>query len=219
MSATRREPRRDARLLAIAAGGVALGAAFAVSPSPIDQFSAIAAVSDALIAAARDAVALGLRTAPALTAPILLALAFPFVAYLARATVRSRRSREATRIYRRSLLPSDLAVDGDGDGEGRHGSAFLEVVGGRGGRFAISRDMMRIGREDDNDIRIPNGAVHRYHAAISRENLDEWRITDLSGLDGNGVIVNGRRCGHALLADGDVIQLGPGRLRFRTGAA
>lgn len=217
MSATRREPRRDARLLAIAAGGAALGAAFAVSPSPIDQFGAIASASDALIAVARDVVGLGLRTAPALTAPILLALAFPLVAYLARAAVRSRRSREATRIYRRSLLPSDLAVDGDG--EGRHGSAFLEVVGDRGGRFAISRDMMRIGREDDNDIRIPNAAVHRYHAAISRENLDEWRITDLSGLDGNGVIVNGRRCGHALLADGDVIQLGPGCLRFRAGTA
>jgi pSer/pThr/pTyr-binding forkhead associated (FHA) protein len=86
-------------------------------------------------------------------------------------------------------------------------------------RCAIPRDMLRIGREDDNDIRIPSGAVHRYHAAIHREDYDDWHITDLSGVEGNGMIVNGRRCCEAQLRDGDLIQLGPGRLRFRAGSA
>ena len=74
-------------------------------------------------------------------------------------------------------------------------------------------------REDDNDIRIPNGSIHRYHAAIHREEYDDWHITDLSGVEGNGLIVNGRRCCEARLTDGDLIQLGPGRLRFRDGFA
>ena len=86
-------------------------------------------------------------------------------------------------------------------------------------RCAIQRDMLRIGREDDNDIRIPNSSIHRYHAAIHREEYDDWHMTDLSGVEGNGLIVNGRRCFEARLTDGDLIQLGPGRLRFRDGFA
>lgn len=94
---------------------------------------------------------------------------------------------------------------------------FLEIEGASGARCAILRDMLRIGREDDNDIRIPSRAVQRYHAAIYREEFDDWHIAALAG--GNVLVVNGRRCSEARLVDGDVIQLGPGTLRFRGGHA
>jgi pSer/pThr/pTyr-binding forkhead associated (FHA) protein len=95
--------------------------------------------------------------------------------------------------------------------------AYLEIAGVENSQFAIARDMLRIGREDDNDIRIPSKDVHRYHAAIYREHDDDWYIADLSGNGGNGVRVNGRVCSEARLKDGDIIELGPGRLRFRAG--
>ena len=95
--------------------------------------------------------------------------------------------------------------------------AYLEVVGADDRRFAIERDMLRIGREDDNDIRISSKDVHRYHAAIYRQHLDEWHVADLSGFSGNGIRVNGKTYRDVRLTDGDIIELGPGRLRFRTG--
>ena len=91
------------------------------------------------------------------------------------------------------------------------------MVGSANTRFDILRDMLRIGRAEDNDISIPSEGVHRYHAAISREDFGDYTITDLTGLDGSGVIVNGRHCDAAHLHDGDIIELGPGRLRFHAG--
>ncbi len=210
MSALNREGRRDYRLLGFAAGGLGLLAVFAIAKSSQDYLAFFGVIG--------DVVAIGYQTAPALTIGILAALGFPLISVLARIAERSRRSREATRLYFGDPLRRG-AKGVAGDAEGLHGPAFLEVVGGSGARFPIQRDMVRIGREDDNDIRIKNGSVHRYHAAISREDFDDWRVTDLSGLDGNGLIVNGRRCSEAHLNDGDVIQLGPGRLRFRAGVA
>jgi len=148
-----------------------------------------------------------------------LAIAFPIITLVARILQPRLRSRDATRRYRPG---SDDSVDAElgGDSTPTGGLPFVEIEnGGMGMRCAILRDMLRIGREDDNDIRIPSGSVHRYHAAIHREDYDDWHITDLSGVEGNGLIVNGRRCCEARLSDGDLIQLGPGRLRFRAGFA
>lgn len=220
MSATHREHRRDVRRVGYAFGALAFVAAIAEFSPSLFSLRAIASVTSSLGGVLNDVVSIGLHTAPALAFVILVALAFPVVAVVSRIVERSRRSREATRLYRRSILRNEAVEPIAGENASHSGPACLEVVGGGSvARYAIRRDMMRIGREDDNDIRISNDAVHRYHAAISREDLDDWRITDLSGLDGNGVIVNGRRCGQSLLHDGDVIQLGPSRLRFRAGAA
>lgn len=159
------------------------------------------------------------RVAPALTVGLLLAVALPIVAGLARLSKPLTRSKDATRIYKPKPGRAD-AFDADVG----HGPViprrmpFIEIENGRGMRCAIPRDMLRIGREDDNDIRIPSRYVHRYHAAIHREDHDDWLITDLTGVESNGLIVNGRRCCEARLHDGDLIQLGPGKLRFRAGA-
>lgn len=149
-----------------------------------------------------------------------LAIALPLLAIAFRVR-RVGMSPDATRLYRPGRDDDDVAVEAElaDDAVPHTELPFVEVEsGGKGMRCAIPGDMLRIGREDDNDIRIPSGAVHRYHAAIYRKDYDDWHITDLSGVEGNGLIVNGRRCCEARLNDGDLIQLGPGKLRFHAGS-
>ena len=165
-------------------------------------------------------IAHGYRVAPALMLGFGLLVVIPAISIVAPLVSRVRRSSEATRRFKAS--PDDhiaVAITGDtvNHPAARPAHAFVEVVGSAETRFAIPHDMLRIGREEDNDIRIPSNAVHRYHAAIYREHRDDWHIADLSGTDGNGIRVNGQRCSDARLNDGDVIDLGPGRLRFRAG--
>lgn len=145
-------------------------------------------------------------------------LAIPLMAFTSRFWMWSKSPRELSPRVRRKLAEREN-VAGAITGDTHHlaGHAYLEVVGSNGRRFTILRDMLRIGREDDNDIRIPSNTVDRYHAAIHREDAGEYRITDLSGETSKGVFVNGARCADARLHDGDVIELGPGRLTFHAG--
>ena len=165
----------------------------------------------------------GYRAAPALMLGLSFLLAVPLLVIAARLHVWSNLGPDATRRYRRrpALLSKDVSEDVSDDIAAEAvtlpGHAFVEIVGARPAEIPIRLDMLRIGREDDNDIRIPVMGVHRYHAAIHREDFGDYRITDLSGLDGNGIVVNGQRCSDARLADGDMIELGPGRLRFHAG--
>lgn len=193
----------------------------AVLTSSAYAFDAASAldISHALTNISGAAISEGYRAAPALMLGIALAIVLPMLTILAQIIRPLTRSYDATRRYRPGR-------DDDFDAEvatatsGPVGHPFVEIEGGgRGVRCTIQRDMLRIGREPDNDIRIPSGSIHRYHAAIHREDYDDWHITDLSGVEGNGLIVNGRRCCEARLSDGDLIQLGPGRLRFRDGFA
>lgn len=157
------------------------------------------------------------RAAPALASGLALAAVLPAITMLAEMLKPLTRSKDATRLYRPRRNDA-FEADAPGDHGISRGSPFVEIENGRGQRCAIRRDMLRIGREDDNDIRIPSPFVHRYHAAIHREEQDAWHITDLTGVRSNGLIVNGKRCCEARLQDGDLIQLGPGKLRFRVGA-
>lgn len=78
----------------------------------------------------------------------------------------------------------------------------------------LSRPLTRIGRHKDNDVRLADGSVHRYHALIQRTREADFVITDLSGENGNGVRVNGERAEQARLTNGDVIELGRAKLKF-----
>lgn len=86
-------------------------------------------------------------------------------------------------------------------------AAWLEMEGRPAWRFAIDHELVRIGRENDNDIRLEGRGVHRYHAALQRSADAEFAITDLSSTDGSGIAVNGRRLDRASLVDGDRIEL------------
>lgn len=172
-----------------------------------------------LLHAVKAAVSEGYRVAPALMLGLGLSIGFPLFVIASRVVRRVGRSPDATRLYRPGRDDGDVEADLADDAVPHTQLPFVEIeAGGNGMRRVILGDMLRIGREDDNDIRIPSGAVHRYHAAIYREDYDDWHITDLSGVEGNGLIVNGRRCCEARLNDGDLIQLGPGKLRFRAGS-
>ena len=188
------------------------------SPVFAEERSHAASLGDALNVAGK-AVTSGYRAAPALMLGLAMLLAIPLIAAASGIWVWSQRSSESTRRFRRrvKLFEQDVSAEITGETPQLPGHAYLEVVGSQGARFTILRDMLRIGREEDNDIRIPSGAVHRYHAAIHRVDIGAYRITDLSGIEGNGVVVNGQRCADARLYDGDMIELGPGCLRFHAG--
>ena len=101
-------------------------------------------------------------------------------------------------------------------------AAWLEI--GTDGRspprftVPIARELVQIGRQDDNDICIEDDTVHRYHAVIECSRDIGYIITDVSGPHGNGVRVNGERLIKSSLTHGDIVELGHARFKFATAA-
>ena len=95
----------------------------------------------------------------------------------------------------------------------------LDVLGDAAHSHPLGGSMIRIGRHDENDIQLASQTVHRYHAVLHLTPQQGHVITDLSGPEGNGVIVNGARVEQAALTPGDMIELGDVRMRFRMGEA
>lgn len=93
-------------------------------------------------------------------------------------------------------------------------AAWLDIAGQTKSPLPRVQGLVRIGRHDDNDIRLPHTTVHRHHAIIHRTPEAAFIIMDLSGHDGNGVVVNGQRLAEARLKPGDTIQLGEISMRF-----
>lgn len=94
-------------------------------------------------------------------------------------------------------------------------SALLVIAGQPAARLSSDHPVIRIGRQEDNDIRFAAGTVHRYHAIIQRTPEAEYWVTDLSGPGGHGVAINGRRVDRGRLAPGDAIRLGEAEVIFR----
>jgi len=92
--------------------------------------------------------------------------------------------------------------------------AWVEIPTEPGARYVVSSALLRIGREADNDICLTERTVHRYHAVIRRTSDGDVLVTDLSGAEGNGVLINGKRIGEGRLAAGDVIAIGEVKLKF-----
>lgn len=96
-------------------------------------------------------------------------------------------------------------------------SGWLETVGAPAARFPIGREITRIGRAEDNDVRLSSASIHRYHAVVERSPEMAFTIVDVSGAAGNGIRVGGEPVRSALLHDGDTVELGAEKLRFRLG--
>jgi hypothetical protein len=94
---------------------------------------------------------------------------------------------------------------------------WLDMMDGNASRYPLRTTNVRIGRHRDNDICLQNDSISRRHAVL-HFNADSKRfvITDLGG--GNGVIVNKIKQQSHDLSDGDLVELGEVRLRFRTNA-
>lgn len=91
----------------------------------------------------------------------------------------------------------------------------IEVISQRGPvRFDVAHDLVRIGRAEDNDIRLAHETVHRYHAVVEKSPDMLFTIVDVSGDGGNGVKVRGVPVTQARLVDGDEFEVGKVSLRF-----
>jgi len=71
---------------------------------------------------------------------------------------------------------------------------------------------VRIGRKQDNDLVMKNDSVSSHHAEILKRG-DKFIIADLGA--SNGVFVMGKRVEKIALENGDIIELGEVRLRFK----
>jgi hypothetical protein len=119
-------------------------------------------------------------------------------------------------LLRRRPPESRLGIDEAAGKQGWPHDAWIEVEGRDGSRRPIGRGMLRIGRQDDNEVCVDHEKVHRYHAVIHRTPEAEFIITDLSGPDGHGVLVNGQRVVQASLNNGDRIEVGKARITFES---
>lgn len=170
-----------------------------------------------------ERVAEGYARAPAVMLGLALLLAVPPLA-LAGFIIRRRAPRldaEATQFLGRSSRErdgDDAVATGRSDGRpARPRKAWLEIVGpggGAGSRLSLAGEVVRIGRDDENDIVLEDMTVHRHHAAINCAPDASFTVVDLAGEDGNGVVVNGRRASNLALNDGDLIELGTVKMKF-----
>lgn len=162
----------------------------------------------------------GYDRAPALMLVLSALLVLPMVALVSftlQKSVRSKANRAALRAAQRRAQ-----TGGDWTREGLSGTtipalqsqAWLTIEGGRAGTVPLAGQTIRIGRHEDNDIRLADSSVHRYHAVIQRTGEEGFVITDVSGKEGNGIRINGARQAQAQLVDGDLIELGRAKLKF-----
>ena len=82
-----------------------------------------------------------------------------------------------------------------------------------GQEFPIYSAAYRIGRAADNNLQLENDSVSAYHAELQQRRDGVFSISDLDST--NGVLVNGEQISSQVLRDGDLIELGEVRLRFR----
>lgn len=155
--------------------------------------------------------------APALMLVLAVLMALPPLAIAGLMMRRQRRSPDSTVLISRPSLRGGAAprsgMTARNEVSAWPTEAWVELAGS-GQRYVIGRAMLRIGREADNDICRSEKTVHRYHAVIRRTTDGEVVVTDLSGAEGNGVLINGARIGEGRLRKGDVIGVGEVKLRF-----
>lgn len=161
----------------------------------------------------------GYAAAPALMVGLSAVLLIPCLALSAAIMRWSKLSSDRTILLRRKRrVPLEFAPGPDLADSPKVHRASIEFPGtGRipiGPSRASARDFYCLGRGAENDFVMQGRTVHRNHAAIYRDDSGHFVIADLSSVEGNGVIVNGRPCSEAALADGDIIQLGDSRAVF-----
>ena len=180
--------------------------------------------SDSLLTQLLAVIAAGYQQAPVLVLVLSVLLVLPVLALISlmvHASARRKARRQALRAAERRAEAGEWKEEAAPPlgVQAWPSQAWLTVEGKGQGTIPLSGQTVRIGRHEDNDIRLTDSSVHRYHAVIERTPEEEFVITDLSGKEGNGVRVNGARMAQARLADGDVIELGRMKLKFESSPA
>ena len=83
---------------------------------------------------------------------------------------------------------------------------------GKGSRFLLDRESVKIGRDALSDIFLDDITVSRQHCEISRNTENQFEIVDLKSL--NGTYLNTVSTAKSSLSQGDEIQIGKFRLTF-----
>jgi pSer/pThr/pTyr-binding forkhead associated (FHA) protein len=84
-------------------------------------------------------------------------------------------------------------------------------------RYALCKDVVTVGRADDNDVVLKDPRVSRKHAELVRGEL-RYRVRDLGSR--NGTFVNGTRVLESCeVTTGDQLSFGGVHLRFHDGAS
>jgi hypothetical protein len=173
------------------------------------------------IAQAGALIAAGYARAPALVLVLSAFLLLPVAALVSlfvQASARRRSEREIRRVAALRAEIADLAseVPTEDSAPLWPQQAWLSLEDGSAPTMPLAAHMIRIGRQQDNDIQLSDASVHSYHAVIEHMPEEVFVITDLSGKDGSGLRINGERLTRAQLVNGDVIELGRTRLRFES---
>jgi hypothetical protein len=157
-----------------------------------------------------DTLRMGQERTPAVIVGLGAVIVVPFIALVMSAgrrvrhvsqsraehALRNRQAREAARLARTA-------------------NAWIDVGGPRRMRLRLAGELTRIGRDEENDLRLADPNVHKNHALIQRTPDAEFVVFDVSGARGNGVFVNGRPTARTRLRDGDTITLGNTQVTFR----
>jgi hypothetical protein len=155
----------------------------------------------------------GLSIAPALVLVLaMLLIVPPLVAFGALLAFRTRVSGR-----RAAARSADDEEDGPTRAWRATPSSAVLVFDNRPTRITAGQPLVRIGRQDDNDIQIDTDTVHRYHAMVHRGEDGRYWVQDLSGRDGHGVRVDGQRIERRMLRGGETIDVGGTTLRFALG--
>jgi pSer/pThr/pTyr-binding forkhead associated (FHA) protein len=85
----------------------------------------------------------------------------------------------------------------------------------RGKVYSLDKPVIRIGRTDEAEIRLPNAEVSREHARVFQVGQDYF-VEDLGSR--NGTRVNGTRVERHRLRPGEELQIGPYTLQFEADA-
>ena len=170
---------------------------------------------------ARALLAAGYARAPALLIALCAFVVLPAVALLSLLVqLMAGRRRRWAAIRAAQLRAADAEPVGDMPATSEmplwSEEAWLTVDGPGLRTLPLDSRLIRIGRDQENDVRLPDASVHRYHAVIERTPEAVFEIVDISGEDGNGVLINGARQSRARLCDGDVIKLGRTCLKFES---
>jgi len=94
------------------------------------------------------------------------------------------------------------------------GPAVLELLdsGEVSPLFDLGREVMSLGRTEDNGVVLPDPNISRRHATVEKRGGDYFVVDQNST---NGTWVNEKRDSEAVLNEGDVVRLGSTRLIFR----
>ena len=115
------------------------------------------------------------------------------------------------------MPPAPASVNSSADAtliESRPASVEIIVLSGEleNQRFFMS-DQLRLGREADNDLTLPDKKTSRHHAILQRQGA-VYYIIDLNS--GNGTYVNEKRITEpTLLKNGDIVLVGDTKLTIR----